>query len=952
MSSPGYRNTAPVKLYMEFSREALENLEDGNFTDIQDPFDLRNTLVSFDYALASKKDAGLFKVKLINPSQDVEEKLFSWYCSVNPRTWRASEVATAEEWSFSAGQAATVYLRWGYQNDTIDRDAEVKNAFSHIHQAQVIDIEFNVSDRKERVLVLFLQNQHAISVDRNAQKRQEGNVSTYRVPLFEDGSIRPVADITSEMLGTIAAGEGIESFVFLSDEHKQTLNEEFARIHPGANREAPTPEEQATTPPRDRVNPNSTESRQITLDVIQQFFEYLDIGTVVDLTPPPPPDFVVTTPSLYQNGLGGGQTDALATDRLRRDALFSETEEFMVSGTLGAGMIDRNTSNPFANYFPGLATPGVGEAPILRYVVIPEGDVSKSLGSFTLNSLEQTYLNGKVRLLPLPENPSHAAKVISTYEAVLPTSVFTQTNLPGTFSREQFLARTSPVDPEAARAAGPETLYDLGSNPKLDENISIFLENLYARRDELLNENLDDDTLQQMQVLQETLEQASSGQPPEPVEPADNRSYVSVTCSDKYAYLNALINALNETFFDSAGEYIAMRYLQTSVVPLESRSEVEAVIGQVNWDDCEAICMIGSLSEIQRALEFNRKIRSFPIQVEGSPEIISLATGFNQRKDNIVVSVEHRVSKTSFYNTILNMPIIAPKLYSIAKRFESQEYRDVVADILGITLVTSTTTDANPDPVLLPESGNIPRGIIESRYYKDGIPISDNVKLNNRTISSEAFPAELVDKSLSQVSRVVNGLDREVVDSALDDVSVAETKRQIAEELTFIRDKGFMDIFFPFISGDSLASTQQRMYIDGEEVTKESSFRFVTNAPLSVLQKKLSADSGEEAVVMAAKLRSLFAFKKNIVDVKVKILGVPEMDILAYESGNRECALWISEPRVPGTYHWLTGKYLITDVTHSISADGAYTSVLNLIPAADNTADEMLKYSYAFLTND
>ena len=158
MSAPVYRNTAPVKLYMEFSREPLEGLEEGIFTGIQDPFELRDSLMSFEYSLAGKGGGGQFKVKLVNPSQATEEKIFSWYCSVNPRTWKASEVATAEEWTLSAGQAATVFLRWGYQNDNIEQDATVKNAFSHIHQAKILDVEFNISDRKERVITLILLN--------------------------------------------------------------------------------------------------------------------------------------------------------------------------------------------------------------------------------------------------------------------------------------------------------------------------------------------------------------------------------------------------------------------------------------------------------------------------------------------------------------------------------------------------------------------------------------------------------------------------------------------------------------------------------------------------------------------------------------------------------------------------------------------------------------------------
>lgn len=940
MSAPGYRNTAPVKLYMEFSREPLEGLEEGIFTGIQDPFELRDSLMSFEYSLAGKGGGGQFKVKLVNPSQATEEKIFSWYCSVNPRTWKASEVATAEEWTLSAGQAATVFLRWGYQNDNIEQDATVKNAFSHIHQAKILDVEFNISDRKERVITLILLNQHGIGIARQRQKRKEEKTNTYRVKISNDSGMRPPAEIISEMLGTLAAGDAVESHVFLNDEHKQTLNEEFDKIHPGANKQIPSPEEKATTPPKDRANPKVSKSKQITLDIAKQYFEYLDMNLVVDIEKPPEnsdPTVPAEKPSIYQNGVAGGQTDPAAVDRNKEAALMADQMYFFVKGTLPRfRVIDRNTLHPFANLYPGLLT--LQETYIEDFSLINDETPDYNL-HFTLNQLRAVIDRDQVLLLNLPKLEIQKDAVKNSYTSS-PSTQSKQLPTATGFYKERFFALES----------GSNNYYRLSTNPVIADQLRVFVEQMEARQRATVDRYAEE-ALQKAKEDQAAIDAAAAAEVEKPQEPAKDRSFISIVCSDRYAHLKSLINGLNETFFDNAGEYIDIRYMQTAVVPKKFRADVEAVIGKVNWDKAETICMIGSLSEIQRALDFNREINSFPIQIQDSPEVISLATGFNQRKDNIIIGLEHRVSKTSFYNTMMSMPAIAPKLYDVIKRFESPGYRDAVSEVFGLGLVTNTT-DAFGNQ-LQGRSGVAAPSLVSSEVYKDGVPISKALKTLDKTISSDAFPTELTDKAISQVSRIVEGLDDEVLDSALSDTSREEIKKQIIEDLTFIKQKGFMDIFFPEISDSYLGSMRQNMFIDGKELTKESSFRYVTNAPLSRLQERLGTDgSAEEAVVLAAKMRSLFAFKKNISDIKVKTLGIPEMDILAYETGKRKCAIWISEPRVPGTFHWLTGVYQIINVTHSFSATGSYTSEITLIPTSGNTAEEMLKYNYTFLTDD
>ena len=96
-------------------------------------------------------------------------------------------------------------------------------------------------------------------------------------------------------------------------------------------------------------------------------------------------------------------------------------------------------------------------------------------------------------------------------------------------------------------------------------------------------------------------------------------------------------------------------------------------------------------------------------------------------------------------------------------------------------------------------------------------------------------------------------------------------------------------------------------------------------------------------------MRVLQAFKKRIMNVRLRTLGIPEMDVFAYEINKRRIGLIVSEPRVPGTYHWLSGMYYAIDVTHKISPEDGYTTEIELLVNDSNTQEEMLEVSFTFL---
>ena len=904
MSSPGYRNTAPVRLYMEFSREPLEDLDSGAFAG-EDPFDLQNTLVGFDYSLTDSENAGSFVVTLINPSQVIEKKIFSWHCAINPRRWAAQQEATPEEWAASAASTATVYLRWGYDNDTVSKDSIVKKAYSHIHKTQLYDIDFNVSNDKDRVIRLYLLNNHDIGIQRQRSGSFGGRVKTYPVKIVNDsGVMKRPSRIISEMLAKVASSErGIKTFVKLSDEHKEILDDEFEKIHPGSNKQWPTPDEQDGTPPIERTDPEKTTSTKITLDVVKQYFEYLDLS--VSLHPPGSPNFKPKTvpavkPTPIQNNMTAGQMDPNAVNRLEEAAKVTDQTTFQFSGAY-PGFVDSVANNPLSSLYADQGGPFVG---VEKYILL---NSSNGL-DHNLESLKVILSKGQAQILHLPRGNEET--FLNTFNADSDKSKYfavDQNSETNTFTFNESYA-----------------IYD-----QLETRIT----SEEAKRQEIIENEAPSGTDQDIQADTDTFN-ALPDEVEKPEENLTDESTVYASCSNTFSFLNSFINLLNTTFFNATGEYVDIRYFQTSVIPKAEREGVSKKLGvdtnQIKWDSAETdtICVIGSLSYIQGILDFNREIKSFPIQSVKDPDRISIATGFNKRKDNIIVNLDHKVSKGSFYNTVLTSPIIPQKLYAVAKRFESDSYRELIYSQLQFVLRKQAD--------------------VSESYYVEGNPFY-NVSTEFTQLGTAAFPEALIQNAVSQVSRIVDGLDNETVDSALSESSKSKLFKNLSEDIAFIYNNDFMDVFFPEVAEDKLDDIRVINYVDGEEIKDKTSFRFISNAPLSVLQKQLGVDDPEQALAYAAKLRAMFAFKKTISNIRIRTLGVPEMDILAYETGVRKCAIWISEPRVPGTFHWLSGMYVITNVSHKLDVNGGYTSEFTLIPTAGDSAEEMIKHGYTFL---
>jgi len=924
MTAPGYRNTAPPRLFVDFSREALEAIDSGNFSLYQDPLDLKNTLKSFQYSLTKSDTPGAIQVNLINPSQQVEEKLFSWYCAVNPRTWRAQENGTTpEEWAVSAGEFAQFYLRWGYYNNSTDPQAgDEKNALSNIHRAVLFDIKYNISDSQDREVTLLFQNQYDISLIRSRNIAREGTVETYTVPLSDSpGSLRPISTLISECLAVLAAGEGSESHVILSDKQKQAINTNFDVLK--ARLIGRTGGEEGQLPYLDPETDTITRGGAIT-DVLKTFFGQLGIEVIID-SESPPSEIVGPQPLPDQTGHTGGQgDDPQATERRRQAATQAPALPTFTFSSIATGVYEDTNTNPLSLF--SLSVSSMPQ-PVYAFAA-PNPYTSDSQGNFkfdfTLEELERMKAEDRMLVLHFPTplhglDPSTAAAWAITILETFKNSDFSEQRIQLAVSGNI----DSPVDnldeapsPEDLLVTNPANFYRISDDEFVKALLNATISQARSKVEEILNNQLPPDTNQETQQDIEEIEQAT----PEPLPPPEPQyidgNVLRIRCTNRHAQLRKLVEKINRTHLDSVAEYININLLPVSVVPPESQGEVDSQLDSpVDWgspatDNVVVISPDQTFEQAMSYLNSTEYIKSFDIQVQDDPAYISLATGFNKRKDNIITSLAFNINKAGFYTDITRAPIIADRLYDITERFTDLDYRDTVLRVLEVAFGEI----ANPEGEIF---------IVE--------------------FAPDEVPDEVVQRAASQAARLVEGLysDGEQSNDLLN---------KVKEDLQFLRNNNLLNAFFPYSTGASNEAGVARMSVDGQVIPRETRRRYMTDSPIQALQNELSVDSPEVALALAARLRVLSNFKKRITNIKLTTLGIPELDTLSYELANRRVALWVAEPRVPGTFHWLSGVYNILDITHRLDTTKGLVTDFELIPALGvNTSEELLKASYTFL---
>lgn len=175
-----YNANEVAAVYMSLNRNDLLSSDEGGnklqsgtslengFFGLSDPLNSRGFLESFEANFERGKNSSTYKIRILNPTTELESTLIGFYDNVFPSdqsTFKAFKGSSEKESRMTAVEDKTgdqdtafldvnappqlprIYLRFGYGTTS-------EQGLSRIHKAIVSDIKYIVSDKKDKVIEL------------------------------------------------------------------------------------------------------------------------------------------------------------------------------------------------------------------------------------------------------------------------------------------------------------------------------------------------------------------------------------------------------------------------------------------------------------------------------------------------------------------------------------------------------------------------------------------------------------------------------------------------------------------------------------------------------------------------------------------------------------------------------------------------------------------------------
>jgi len=197
---------------------ADDSLKNG-FYGLSDPFNLRGLLESFEVDFSQSSGKGSYKIRILNPTAELETTLIGFYSEVFPSNnstftsfksaWEQevrdigiNAVAGESNQEYTANDSPpilpTIYLRFGYGTDE-------QSGLSRIHKAKVFDIKYIVSDKEDKVIELHAVDLFSYSKQNPSFNKRPYMARTEISDLAKDAngkeqlSLRRPADILTQL---------------------------------------------------------------------------------------------------------------------------------------------------------------------------------------------------------------------------------------------------------------------------------------------------------------------------------------------------------------------------------------------------------------------------------------------------------------------------------------------------------------------------------------------------------------------------------------------------------------------------------------------------------------------------------------------------------------------------------------------------------------------------------
>ena len=199
-NTAAYNANEVAAVYMSLNRNDILSTDEGGsklgaddslkngFYGLSDPLNLRGLLESFEVDFSQSSGKGSYKVRILNPTAELETTLIGFYSEVfpsNTSTFTSFKSAWEQERrdigindavgesdqeytaNDSPPQLPTIYLRFGYGTDE-------QSGLSRIHKAKVFDIKYIVSDKEDKVIEL-----HAVDLFSYSKQNPSFNKRPY-----------------------------------------------------------------------------------------------------------------------------------------------------------------------------------------------------------------------------------------------------------------------------------------------------------------------------------------------------------------------------------------------------------------------------------------------------------------------------------------------------------------------------------------------------------------------------------------------------------------------------------------------------------------------------------------------------------------------------------------------------------------------------------------------------
>jgi hypothetical protein len=214
-NTAAYNANEVAAVYMSFDRSDLLSTDEGGtgnlsdsslrngFYGLSDPLNLRGTLQRFECDFTRGSNSAHYRVRIINPTTELEDYLIAFYGEVFPakmssfeqyheNVQRDRDLNAVDDTRFEVrGILPVLYLRFGYGTSQ-------EQGLSRIHKTVLNDIKYIVQENADKVLELQLTDQFTYS-QVNRSFNQRPFVEKVSV-LNEDKTLKRPSEILAEVL--------------------------------------------------------------------------------------------------------------------------------------------------------------------------------------------------------------------------------------------------------------------------------------------------------------------------------------------------------------------------------------------------------------------------------------------------------------------------------------------------------------------------------------------------------------------------------------------------------------------------------------------------------------------------------------------------------------------------------------------------------------------------------